>query len=222
MGRAARAPGECRLGVDTTLRFTAQTPALPEIFVPTRAPSALNPPRGVPFLSSTTLNGRARRRARGPSNRFSGPHLRGVPRFLGTMARTKAVPSRYTQAVADEPVPAPETPPAALAPDAPTEAERTNAQEAERTNAPEQLHDMFDPDTGLPNPCHINAIRQLHRVAYGSDLPEALFAGVLAAHQHNELHPGALDFTRQPPFPVGSAGALAFEAHGGVYSGAVA
>jgi hypothetical protein len=130
------------------------------------------------------------------------------------MVRIKTVPSRYTQAVTDEPVPAPEgTSPVALAPDASTEAER---------NAQEQLHDMFDPDTGLPNPCHINAIRQLHRVAYGFDLPEALFAGVLAAHQHNELHPGALDFTREPPFPVGSAGALAFEAHGGVYSGSVA
>ena len=92
------------------------------------------------------------------------------------------------------------------------------APDARRDNARELLYNMFDPDTGLPDPAHADEIRRLYPIAWDEAYSEPLLGAVIAAAAcRDRLDQKRLDFSRYPPFSTNSVAAHSFVMLGGTF-----
>ena len=92
------------------------------------------------------------------------------------------------------------------------------APDARSDNARELLYNMFDPDTGLPDPAHADEIRRLYPIAWDEAYSEPLLGAVIAAAACGDrLDQKRLDFSRHPPFSTNSVAAHSFVMLGGTF-----
>ena len=83
------------------------------------------------------------------------------------------------------------------------------------------VRSIVDPTTRLPDPTRAETLRWAYPYCMYSNgaYSEDILAAVTAAHEMGEsLSTQSVDFTRWPPFPVGSVAAATFEKRGGTYS----